>query len=411
VPGQIVELEQMPLSANGKIDKKRLPEPRRGGTATTESYIAPRNNVEKRLVEIWEDVLAIRPIGVRDNYFELGGHSMLAVKLISRIEKEFGKRLPLAELFRSPTVEHLTELLLQDSITLNSSLLVPIQPHGSNAPFFCVHAAGGHVFSYFALSRSLGAQQPFYGLQARGLNKEARPHTQIESMATDYIEELRAIESAGPYHLGGWSMGGVIAFEMARQLQQAGEQVALLALIDTRAPTGELRQISDYSLLASFAQEIGLALNDLSVSWDAILQLPLVEQINIILTEAKRTGVVPDDLSLTDLRHFFNIFKTNAEVMKSYVPGVYHGRITLFAASQSVNANGSKKSISQTVKRLRGGGKKRPSEEANEGWAQWTSQGVERVIIPGDHYSVMRPPQVGLLAEHLRAYIEKKEEA
>jgi NRPS condensation-like uncharacterized protein/acyl carrier protein len=197
-------------------------------------FIAPRDQLERELVSLWEDLLDFKPIGITDNFFTLGGQSILALRLFVQIEKTYSKNLGLVTLFQAPTVEQLAKIIRSDKPSISWSSLVPIQPHGSNPPLFCFHAVGGNVLTYLNLSRYLGSEQPVYGLQARGLDGKDSFDTRIEDMATHYLEEILTLHPQGPYFLAGLSGGGVIAFEVAQQLQQKGKQVALVALFDNR---------------------------------------------------------------------------------------------------------------------------------------------------------------------------------
>ena len=190
------------------------------------------NPTERKLQKIWESLLGTSPIGLNQNYFELGGTSILAVRLFAQIAKEFQRKLPLSVLFEAPTIAQLAKVL-QDDASSNWSPLVAIQPNGSRPPFFCIHGGGGNVLIYRDLSRHLGSDQPFYGLQAQGLDGERPCLTTIEAMASLYVTEIRRLQPHGPYHLGGYCMGGTVAYEMAQQLKAQGEEVALLALFDT----------------------------------------------------------------------------------------------------------------------------------------------------------------------------------
>src|SRR5439155_1105218 len=187
------------------------------------------------LAQLWEEVLAVRPVGVRDDFFALGGHSLAAAQLFSRIERRFGKRLALATLTYAPTVEQLARVIRNGS-DVPASCLVPIQARGEQPPFFCVHGFGGGVIGYGALAQQLGPERPFFGLQARGVDGEAEPDDSIPAMAARYMEALRAVQPRGPYRLGGYCFGGVVAYEMACQLQAQGERVALLAVLAGYAP-------------------------------------------------------------------------------------------------------------------------------------------------------------------------------
>src|SRR6185295_7366109 len=235
VPAVFVPLPALPLLPSGKVDRKALPAPDRGPAP---GYMAPRNPAEEILAEIWQEVLGLERVGAHDNFFELGGHSLLAVLLMARIEKRFGKSLSLATLFAAPTVESLAALLSRsDGHQQGRSPLVAIQPQGDRPPFFCVHPVGGNVLCYLDLARHLPPDQPFYALQSPEPGGD-QPAS-IEEMAALYLSELRRIQPEGPYRLGGWSMGGLIAFEMARQLESAGQELDLVVLIDTPPPAAQ----------------------------------------------------------------------------------------------------------------------------------------------------------------------------
>ncbi len=215
-----------------------------------DTLIAPTDELEQQLVQIWEKVLKQEPIGVEDNFFKLGGNSLLAVQLFNQIEKQLGQKLPLSQLFQSPTIQELALLLRNPQWQPSWSSLVPIKPTGSHPPLFCVHGIGGEVFTFERLSQYLDAEQPLYGLRAQGLDGKHPPHTSIEEMAADYLQEILQVQPIGPYFLAGFSLGGRIAFEMARQLSQAGQSVALLALLEGGLPDEWLfkkgtRQIPD----------------------------------------------------------------------------------------------------------------------------------------------------------------------
>jgi len=203
----------------------------------TESSVAQvigsEDATAKQLTRIWQDLLGVESIGPDDNYFDLGGDSSLAVHMFARVEELFHVKLPLATLYDAPTIAELACILRCEAPATGWSPLVAIQPAGSRPPFFCFHGAGGNVLSYRQLSRHLGPDQPFYGLQCQGLDGSCPPLTRIEDMAALYVKEIRRMQRHGPYFLGGYCMGGTLAFEVAQQLQAAGEPIALLSLFDT----------------------------------------------------------------------------------------------------------------------------------------------------------------------------------
>jgi acyl carrier protein len=235
--GDCIRDRAFPLTANGKLNRLALPVPNRARPEIEKAFLWPRDMLELQLTAIWENVLDIKPIGVKDNFFDLGGHSLLAVHLFAQIEKAFGKNLPLATLFQTPTVGQLADILRQQGWSAPRSSLVALQPDGHKPPFFIVHALGGHILGYHELVRRLGRDQSIYGLQAQGLDGEQAVLTRIKDMANHYINEIRTVLPEGPYLLGGYSLGGIVAFEMARQLEAQGQKIALLALLDTAPPT------------------------------------------------------------------------------------------------------------------------------------------------------------------------------
>lgn len=232
VPAHYVMLESIPLTSNGKVDKKALlmyacP------TIEFSFYAAPRTNVEKLLTDIWIEFLGVKKIGIYDNFFELGGHSLIAVKVMTKIERITGKRLQLASLFENPTIEKLARLLDLDGRSITWDSLVPIKPQGDKMPLYIVHGAGLNVLLFNAVAMGLSPRQPVYGLQAKGLNGIDEPFTKIEDMAAHYISAIMQQNPTGPYALAGFSFGGVIAFEMVRQFKALGKEVKMLAVFDT----------------------------------------------------------------------------------------------------------------------------------------------------------------------------------
>jgi amino acid adenylation domain-containing protein len=236
VPAAFISMDSLPLTANGKINLRALPAPEQGRIEFKGKFIAPRDFVEQMLAQIWARVLKVKRVGLHDNFFELGGHSILAVRIIVEIEKLFKKRLPLATLLQAPTIAELSEVLRKENWKPSWNALVPIQPGGSKPPLFLVHSHGGNVLEYYPLASHLGEDQPVYALQARGLDGNIIADQSLEEMATIYIEELRSLQPTGPYFLGGFCFGGLLALEAAQQLIAAGEAVALVAMIQTTHP-------------------------------------------------------------------------------------------------------------------------------------------------------------------------------
>ena len=230
VPAAVVLLSTLPLTSNGKVNRLALPPPSDEAPDAFMGNVPPRNRLELQLAAIWEQVLGVAHIGVRDNFFDLGGHSFLALQMFGAIEQTLGKRLPMSLLLHAPTIESLAEVLSQEGCTIRWDALVAIQPSGTKPPFFVVPGVGGNVLVFARLSNQLGHDQPFYGLQARGLDGEALPFTRVEEMAAHYVQEICAVRPKGPYLIGGACTGGVVAYEMAQQLVGQGEQVILVIM-------------------------------------------------------------------------------------------------------------------------------------------------------------------------------------
>ncbi len=233
LPNAFVWLDKLPLTLNGKLDRKALPAPQAGVKGRPAETDQPTNILELQLLRLWHRLFHREDIGRHDNFFDLGGHSLLAARLATEIDQLLGCKLPIAALFQSPTVESLTRRLTAENWVPAWKSLVPLQPLGAKPPFFLVHGWGGDVFVFLGLARQLAPDQPAYGLQAVGLDGKSPRHTTLENMAAHYVQEIRSFQPEGPYYLGGYSMGGLIAFEMAQQLHRLGQRVALLALFDT----------------------------------------------------------------------------------------------------------------------------------------------------------------------------------
>ncbi|NEQ08700.1 MAG: amino acid adenylation domain-containing protein, partial [Moorea sp. SIO4E2] len=381
IPAAFVVLESLPLTPNGKVNRRALPAP---DVSTQEAgAIEPRNITELQLVQIWSEVLNIPAVGVQDNFFDLGGHSLLAVRLMACIEQQFGTNLALSTLFTEPTIEAQVSLLSAATNTQLFSPLVPIRPTGSLPPFFCIHEIAGHVLGYAALARQLGVEQPFYGLQAVGLNGEKKPLTRICDMATAYIKEIQTVQPQGPYQLGGWSFGGIVAFEIAQQLQALGHDIALLALIDSPNPTILNQPQPDQAMLVnSFARILSRRFDKkLAVSADELQQLGLDEQLNYIFKEAKRLQILPPEIGLEQIRQLFAVFQANSQAKHSYVPQPYSGQLTLFSAEEK---------------------SEQLAEQQIQAWSSLATGGIKIHKLPGDHFSIIRSEA---LAQELRLYL------
>ncbi len=235
VPSFFVFLDAFPLTANKKIDVRALPQPETSSHTAGQSYVGPRDGMEVQLTALWQQVLGRQEIGIHDNFFDLGGHSLKAAQLFYQLELVFGKQLPLATLFQAPTIAELASVLTKANWVPPWQSLVAIQPSGNGVPLFMVPGVGGNVLVFAKLARILGPEQPLYGLQARGLDGKEAPFTSVPQMAAHYVEEVRRMHPDGPYLIGGVCTGGLIGYEMAVQLTALGCQVTLF-MMDTWHP-------------------------------------------------------------------------------------------------------------------------------------------------------------------------------
>jgi len=361
VPSAFMVLRAMPLTPNGKIDKRGLPapsEPRAEGTAPATDAL------QAQLVKIWEAVLGKKPIGTRDNFFELGGHSLLAARLMHRTGQVLGKTLPLAMLFQAPTIERLTTVLRQNGWSHQWSSLVPIQPVGTRPAFFCVHGVGGNVLNFRELAELMSPDHPFYGLQAQGLNGERPCFTRVEDMAAHYLSELKKLQPEGPYFIGGYSFGGLVAYEMAQQLRASGESVGLLGLLDTYA--GRLRSVSGSVL--------------------RMMMHPSRQRLFRDMPKAAGESLQRRVRGLMISRVLKNVLRSNQTAADRYILRPYDGKITLFRASEL---------------------SLRSFEDLYSAWTSLALGGLDIQEITGDHGGVLVSPQVDVLAAKLKASIDK----
>jgi amino acid adenylation domain-containing protein len=400
VPAAFLPLATIPLTPNGKVDRKALPAPDATTAATGASQLAPRDELEIQLARLWEEVLQVHPVGVTDNFFDLGGHSLLAVRLFTQIREVFGKDLPLATLFQAPTIEQLAALLRQQGWTPSWSALVPLQPSGSKPPFFCVHAIGGNILTFRDMVRHLAQlepDQPVYALQAVGLDGDQIPHTRVEQMAAHYIQEIQTVQPHGPYYLGGQCFGGMVAFEMAQQLQAQGEPVALLAMFDNYAP-GYLQLLARSERIRLATRWFGLRsrrhlanLADLSLparlDYLRARGATVGRRIRSRLWEYTSRFYATTDRQLP--QRLQNVREAGLMAQRTYVPQVYHGRPVLFVVSEHEDV---------------------VDPDPLYGWGGLATEGLAVQEIPGDHVTMWEDPNAAILASELARWIASAQE-
>jgi amino acid adenylation domain-containing protein len=389
-PAAFVQLATLPLTPNGKVNRSALPAPRPGDFEADQNYVAPRDAVERKLARLWEEVLGIHPIGVRTSFFDLGGRSLLAARLFTKISRAFGKDLPLATLFHSPTIEQLAQAVRPKSASGSYTTLVAIQPNGSKLPFFCVHGGAGSALFLHRLAREMDPDQPFYGIEPEGLNGKRFQRTTVEQMAAHYLSEIRKVQTRGPYHIGGYCFGGLAAFEMARQLQQQGEHADVVAMFSASlrfnrvtekrmstvilAPKSKSTLARLRRLIRSPRQAIGWRMASLMWTVRSQIQMQIVRlflNLGLRIPNTLRTLYVMTMLGRAE---------------QNYAPGRYEGTLTLFR------------------------GRGLYENDPNMGWDGLAESFENYEIGDGGLRSrrdIMNEPLVGLLAKQLSACLER----
>jgi thioesterase domain-containing protein/acyl carrier protein len=356
--------------------------------------------VEKILKDLWQELLGVHPVASTDDFFALGGHSLIAIRLFTRVEKIFGKRLPLATLFAAPTVAQLAELLVQTDFTPSWSSLVKIRKEGILPPFFCIHSEGGNVLEYHKLANYLPPDQPFYGLQARGLEGDQVVSASVEDMARDYIREIRRVQPRGPYHLGGYCLGGLIAYEMARQLEAEGEKIGFLGLVSTYTPDHLSREIPGMSTSRRLFFSV---IERLELEWDNLSALTAREKLSYAGERIRRAWLLSrvqyerwmdtlfSKMHLGSYRHSrpYILEQTRVEQSKAfyqYKPPPIQSKITLFRTSHQPRNLVSDPAL---------------------GWTNLPREGIVNLEIRSFHKNILKDPNVKGLADRLQACLDE----
>jgi amino acid adenylation domain-containing protein len=388
VPSAFVAIDRLPLTANGKVDRARLPEPK-DSREPTSAPSEPRDEVERKLLRIWEEILGIDRIGTQDNFFDLGGHSLSALRMFVRLEQDLGIRLPIATLFQAPTVQGLSEIIRAGGRSAPRRSLVAIQPDGSRRPVFAVPGVGGNVLCYHDLARFLPSDQPFYGLQSRGLDGTEKALNLVEDIAASFLAEVREVQPHGPYALIGTCMGGVVAYEMAQQLHLAGEKVDLLALLETWHPMASFGRRSRASaaaeaLVSLIGSRLRLYFQELRLRSGRQQIAYLFGRLKMLAQMTVRRDMFRGDRSEFDQRAVTN---ANLVAFQRYKARAYPGRAVLFLAeSRAMPAH----------------------DDPRLSWRQFLAGGAEIHTVPGrDSGSMLDEPHVQGLAKQLQGCIDR----
>jgi len=406
------QLEEMPLTEAGEVDRDQLSST---GTQASAEKVAPSTEIERKLVDIWQQALGISPIGIRDNFFELGGSSILAVSLFGTIEKEFGKRFPLTILFEAPTIEQLAQTLEPSEQVQTWKSLVLLKPGNSKAPLFFVHDVDGTAILYMNLARRLSPERPVYGLRPHSTEGCSILHTRISDMASYYIEEMRSVQPKGPYLVGGLCAGGVIAFEIACQLQAQGEKVPLVAIIDAIDVKGPSRSgYSNSKRMSRFSQALTQGQQLKGQEWLTYVLSTVTKKVkNLISYEvSKKIQDTQETFKVTLYRYYLDKKLPLAQFLQDipvrtiynklakteYVPPVYQGKLTLWRATENVGMDDPLIDDTPAVEII---------SDPLLGWGKRSTNGVETFDIPGGHSSMLQEPHVEVLAEKLEAFIKE----
>ncbi|MDR9897010.1 amino acid adenylation domain-containing protein [Aetokthonos hydrillicola Thurmond2011] len=374
VPSLFVQLKTLPLNTNGKVNRKALPAPTLNKLVHSENCILPRTKLEHQLAKIWEVVLKIKPISVTDNFFELGGYSLLAIILVNEIEKELGYTLPVLKLFEERTIEKIALYLENYRDSSDHDILIPLQIKGNKTPLFLVHPAGGYGLIYSFLANKLDQNQPVYALQSQGLDGKQQPLSSIKSMASAYIKVMREIQPFGSYLIGGYSLGGLIAFEIASQLESVGESVQNLLIIDTHPPDREIIVEDEILSLIIFVTEVGLHFNvKIELDYEEIAVLNEAERLEHVLQIFQHHQLVPPNSGRNLVSGAINVHKANSQASLGYQPKPINTPISLF--------------------KTEGLAQKFPNNPTL-GWEELTSKQVYVRTVKGIHEELLREPSV-----------------
>lgn len=376
VPSELIPLPSMPRTPNGKLDRAAL------AAAAAESRssrggVPPRDPLEDMILREFEAVLQ-RPVGVTDDFFDHGGHSLLALDLVARLRSVCGFDLKIATLFEQPTVEHIARVVRRG--VPERSLIVPLQTSGEGIPLFFVHQAGGNVMAYLALARALGGRRPFYGLQARGIDGLTEPLTDVASMASLYIDAVREVQPTGPYCLGGHSMGGKVAAEMVRQLELAGERVSRLVVVDVPGWAEDPMEIPDDTvalthIVGQIEEHYGCRLGITGLEG-----LDESAQYECVMTRMAEQQLVAPGTSRDDLRGLLRVYKANVQAVLRHRVSPIHADVSAIVSTELAG---------------------RTQGDPTAGWQALTSGRVTVHTLDSTHVSILKRPAVEQIAELL----------
>jgi phthiocerol/phenolphthiocerol synthesis type-I polyketide synthase E len=445
--------------SDAPLDSARAIAHSRPGVSAT--YAAPSRKLEKVLAQIWQGTLGIDAVGINDNFFELGGHSLLAIQLISRIRTVLDIEITVEDLYEIPAIKGLSEMLVRvlvlssdhetiaqllhkvgeeqlksgvsqsDIATAIAALspenfrgivreikrqrgvsslklrdddaplqpLVPIRVTGTRKPIFLVQPGGGGVKAYHQLAVYMDVEQPIYAFQSHILGRRKAPaYISVEEMAVRYVDLLSAVQPCGPYVLGGWSLGGIVAFEMALQLKARGQEVSLVVMMDSASrhypgPAGEDPGTKLAEEIIATAEALAIREGrELKLSKRELEFLTADEQMDVFLREMKREGIIPSDVGRAALKALLDIFRNSQKALENYVPQVYDGAVTILRARE----------VSPDLREVTRG----ICDDPAFGWQSFCARPVTVHFVPGDHMHMMAEPNIRTLGAVLQRCID-----
>jgi thioesterase domain-containing protein/acyl carrier protein len=419
VPAIFTPRASLPRTASGKLDRRALPAPQFDRILNPRSYVAPRTPLEEFLTELWCEILQVEQLGIKDTFYDLGGSSIQGAILVSRLQEKLGHPIRLAALFEMPHIAALAHYLaksypeavagrfgaesLPDTVRSSQAgkndrhggskaataapqpadVLVALQPEGDRPPLFMVHPPGGIVLCYQPMAQHFGRAQPLYGIRARGLHGEEQLPERLEEMAAEYMAAIRTVQPRGPYFLGGWSLGGVVTYEMAQQFLAQGEPVGLLALLDSTIPHGEAN--ARYS---SDRDRSGLEYG-LDITLEELAKLDPDQQLPYLWNHARKLGVLEEDAPAEVVQQVLDdlkcIFHAHVRLATEYALRPYPGEITLFRPQDAP--------VDVPTPRDRGWGR--------------LGRSVDVHFVPGQHHTMVKEPNIQVLAARLRDCISR----
>jgi amino acid adenylation domain-containing protein len=387
VPASVVCMDALPRAPGGKVDRGALPDPAR---AEGGGYVEPYTPTEIEMADLWSEVLAVEKVGAEDDFFALGGHSLLAVRLMARIRQRFGRELALAELFRSPTLSRLAAAVDAAGEGGPAPALVALHAAGTRPPLFFVHPAGGTVFRYAELARALGPDQPFYGIQARGIGDDLPPLDRMEEMVEHYAAAIRAAFPTGPYLVGGWSAGGPIAFALAARLRETGADAPLAIVLDALAPgDAEATEFDDVALYLHFARDLAAAEEPAVAELEAQLRaLPAAERTDALGRWLASGGAAVPAAMATQIGRTVRVWEALDRALKGWRAPVFGGGLLLLE-SELGSPSGP-----------------RPEGGLAPGWAPHVGGRLEWCVVPGAHATFVLEPWVHEVAKEIRAAVD-----